>query len=333
MKIKTKELKKIFEKIKIGLAQKDLIEQNKNITFDGENAFTYSGNIGVFFPFKTDFVCSVPAQEFMKIVSDISDEKIEIEFSEDSLKLSGKNVKAELKVLIDIQDSSAMINQKIRFYKLPENFLDGLELCSFAASKDAGSKFNGIYVTGNNIFGSDDLRISYFTMKKEIKEPFLIPLSSVLSLKGFELEKYGIKDGWIYFKDSDDVLFCSRLLELDYSDPLEYFEFEGNQTTFPIGTIALVERAEIFSEGDFDIDKKITVRISSGKLTCIGKNDIGEISTYTEMANDENIEFVINPVFFRRILSETNSAKIGKDRIMFEMNNFKHLISLYCEEE
>lgn len=333
MKIKTKELKKIFEKIKPGLAQKDIVEQAKNITFDGEYAFTYSGSIGVFFPFGTDFACSVPAQEFMRIVSDVSDDKIEIEFSEDSLKLSGKNVKAELNVLTDIQDSGKVINQKIRFYRLPENFLEGLELCSFAASKDTGSKFNGIYVNGNDIFGSDDLRISHFTMKSEIKEDFLIPLSSVLSLKGFELKKYGMKDGWIFFKDSDDVLFCSRLLELDYSDPLEYFEFEGEQMIFPNDMPELVERAEILSEGDFDIDRKITVKIKDGKIICTGKNEIGKIDAYMETVDGDNIEFVINPVFFRRILSETNSAKIGKDRIIFETENFRHLISLYCEEE
>jgi len=333
MKIKTKKLNKIFEKIKIGLAQKDLVEQFKNITFDGKYVFTYSGSMGVFFSFETDFVCSVPAQELMGIVSDIKEEDIDVELSGNSLKLLGGNVKAELNVLTDMQDSSKVISQRVRFYELPEDFMDGLELCSFAASKDVGSKFNGIYITGSSIFGSDNLRISHFMVKEEVKEPFLIPLSSALSLKGFELERYGIKDGWIYFKDSDGVLFCSRLLELDYDDPLEYFEFEGKEITFPKDIKELVEKAEILSEGDFDIDKKITVLIKDKEITCIGKNEIGKIDAYAEMENDDKIEFVINPVFFRRILSETNNAKIGSDRILFEAGNFKHLISLYCEEE
>lgn len=334
MKIKTKKLNTIFEKIKPGLAQKDIIEQAKNIVFDGKYIFTYSGNIGVFFPFKTDFVCSVPAQELIKIVSEILDEEIDIEFLENSLKLSGKNIEVELNVLInDIQDSDKMVNQDVRFYKLPENFQQGIDLCSFAVSKDVSSYLNGIYVIEENMFGSDDLRISYFEMKSEVKKSFLIPLSSVLSLKGFELKKYGVKDGWIFFKDFDDVLFCSRLLELDYSDPSQYFEFEGKQIIFPEDMRMLVEKAEILSEGDFDIDKKITVKIKNNKVTCIGENDIGKIHTFAKMIVDTNIEFIINPIFFKRILSETNSAKIKGDRIMFETENFKHLISLCCEED
>lgn len=331
MKIKTEELNKIFEKIKIGLAQKDIVEQAKNITFDGKYAFTYSGNIGVFFPFKTDFVCSVPAQEFMKIISDISDENIDIEFSENSLKLFGKNIKAELKVLTNIKDSTLVINQRIRFYKLSKDFLEGLEFCSFAVSKDVSSKFNGIYVTGNDIFGSDDLRISHFEMKSEIKTPFLLPLNSVLSLKGFELEKYGMKDGWIYFKDSEEVLFCSRLLELDYDNPLEYFEFEGEKIIFPEDTKSLVEKASILAEGDFDIDKKVVLKIKDGKLVCKGENDIGWIKTSVKMESKKDMQFIINPIFFLQILDKTNSAKVGEDRILFETENFKHLVSLYVE--
>lgn len=333
MKIRTKELKQIFEKIKPGLAKKDIIEQAKNITFDGKFIFTYNENIGVFFPFETDFICSVPAQELMKIVSDISDEKIDIELSETVLRLTGKNVKAELNILSDINCSDVIVNQDIKFYSLPEDFQQGITLCSFAASKDINSKFNGIFITENNIFGSDDLRISHFEMKSKMKKPLLIPLSSVLALKEFELKKYGFDDGLVYFKDSDDVLFCTRLLMKDYSNLIFHFEFEGKEIIFPEEIKELVGKAEILSEGDFDIDLKILVKIKDGKLFCIGENEIGNISAYTEIEKDENLEFLINPIFFKGILSETNIAKIGNDRILFQTEKFKHLVSLYCKED
>jgi len=332
MKIKTEELNKIFEKIKHGLAQKDIVEQSKTITFDKEFLFTYNGNVGVFSPFKTDFVCSVPAQEFMKIISDIEDEEIDIDFVGNVLKLSGKNIEAEFTVLSDdVKDSSFVINQDIRFYKLPEDFQQGIGLCSFAASKDVSSKFNGVYVNENNVFGSDDFRISYFEMKSEAKKSFLLPLNSVLILEKFVLKRYGLRDGFIFFKDSDDVLFCSRLLELNYSDPLPYFEFEGEKIIFPEDTKNLVEKASILAEGDFDIDKKIVVKIEDGKLVCKGENDIGWIKTFVKMNSKKNMQFTINPIFFLQVLAKTNSAKVGEDRIMFEATNFKHLVSLYVE--
>lgn len=336
MKIKTKELKKIFEKVKIGLSQKGFVEQQKNITFDGKYVFTYSGSIGVFLPFETDFACSVPAQEFMKIISDISDNEVEFDLSDNKLRLKGKGVDVDLNVLTDINDSEKVINKNIRFRELPKDFMKGVDLCSFAASKDTNSKFNGIFVSGKDIFGSDDLRISYFEMEEAVKVPFLIPLSSAISLKGFNLKKYGIEDGWIYFEDTDGVMFCSRLLEPEYDEPSQHFIFDGTQITFPEDIKKLVEKAEILSEGDFDVDRKIIVRISGNKLTCIGDNEVGKISAYTEISgkdDEDNIEFVINPIFFRRILNETNTAIISEDRIMFSIDNFKHLISLYCGDE
>lgn len=341
MKVKTKELRAVFDKIRSGIGVESVIEQAKakNITFDGKYAFTYNGSIGIFFPFKTDFVFSVPAVELIAIIADVSDDEIDIDVSNKLLKISGKNIKAELGGWSDVEDNTSLINRRVRFYKLPENLLDGLLLCSFATAKDIGSVFNGICVFDDIIVGSDDLRVSCFKMKSKVKTSFLIPLSSVLALKDFVLEKYGVEEGWLYLKGFEDILICVRLLDPEMKfdlgeDTLKYFKFEGKEIQFPENIKNLVGKAAVLAEGDFDIDKKITVKVEGNNIICIGKNDIGKISVDAKISSSgSNMEFVINPVFFQRVLSETVKAVVGRDRILFETENFKHLISLYCEEE
>jgi len=329
MKIKTKQLRDIFSKLKVGVSQKDIVEQATHITFDGEHAFTFNGNIYVFYPLPTDFKCCVPAKEFMKIVSEISQEEIEITFTEDGgLKLLGKGIKAKLKTIE--MDKEFTIDKSPKMSKLPVDFKEAISLCAFSASQDVSTHLNGIYVNHNEVYGSDDYRISLYSMQSELKHTFLLPLSSVLSLKDFDIVEYAIEGSWIYFRDPDKSIFCSRLLdEKLYKDPSEFFEFEGVRVRFPSETKDLVSRASILAKGDFDIDKKISVTIQDGKLTCAGSNDLGDIETYVNIKSNKTIEFVINPQFFYQILEETSFGIVGEDRILFKTDNFKHLMSLH----
>jgi len=169
----------------------------------------------------------------------------------------------------------------------------------------------------------------------EIEKPFLLPLSSALSLKNFDMVKYNvIDDNQVYFKDSEGSLFCSKLLDNSkYTNPSEFFEFEGQRIKFPPTTEDLVKKASILAKGDFDIDKRITIIIEDGQLICKGQNNMGSIEAHIKIKGNKTVQFSINPEFFSQILKETSFGIIGEDRILFKANNFKHLISLYEPEE
>ena len=41
---------------------------------------------------------------------------------------------------------------------------------------------------------------------------------------------------------------------------------------------------------------------------------------------------MINPIFFKEILTRTNKIKVGEGKALFEIKNFKHLISINFDE-
>lgn len=332
MKIETKKLTNICNKLKVGIAQKDIVEQSKGITFDGDHIFTFDGNIYIFYPFETDFKCCIPADEFIKIISDIKSESLFMDLKDEKFSIKGKNIKALLNT-IEINKEN-VINKTPDLNKLPSNFKEALITCSFSASPDVSSYLNGICIRGDKVWASDDYRISVFIMESEINFPQLLPLSSVISLKNFDIVKYGIEDNKVYFQDKDKSLFCSRLLqEEEYEDPSDHFDFEGERIRFPLEIKELIKKSSILAEGDFDIDKKIVVKIEDGKLTCKGSNDMGWIEASIKIKSNKSIEFLINPQFFLQILDETKTSTVGEDRILFKTKYFKHLIALHRRED
>lgn len=321
----------ILDKLKVGLLQKGVVEQYKYIIFDGEYIKTFNGKICVFFPFKTDFICAVPSNELIRIIKGMHDEEISLEIINNQFIISSENVDSGLNTMKDVDDCD--MGPLPRLFRLPEDFKQALDLCSFCCSTDVTDPLNGVYVKGDNVYGSDDIRISHCKIGKELKFPFLIPLESVLSLKDFNIIKYGFNEGWIFFKDLDGSFFCSRLIDQDYNeDPSEFFEFEGKEIIFPDGMKEMVEKVLVLVEGDSDIEKKINVVISEGKLTCKASNDKGWINTHVVVPIDKDITFSINPLFFIQILNKVEVAVIGEDRILFETEKFKHLIALHQEE-
>jgi len=335
LKIKTNKLLKILRLLRPGLAQKAIIEQTKHFIFTGTNIITYNDEVCISYPFESDFVYSVPADQFLKILSNIKDEEIDLAVKDESLNLKTKKTKAKFTTEVDNQAAETadeITNKKIRFRKLPEDFMEAIKLCVFSTSKDMSVDqihLTGVYADGNNVVGSDDFRISHYEMKKELKDSFLIPATSVSSLVSFEIEKYGLKDGWVYFKTKDGILFCSRLIDSDYPDPLEFFDFKGMRVRLPEDLKEIVDNAAILAEGDFDVDKKINVRIEDGKIKCKGESDVGWIETNTKIKFKKSAEFTINPYFFSEVLNKTDTAVIGEDKILFQSDNFKHLIALF----
>ena len=68
MKIKKLELINILQRVKPGLAKRDVIEQFTHFIFTGESVITYNDEICISHPLKTDFVCSAKSEEFFKAI-------------------------------------------------------------------------------------------------------------------------------------------------------------------------------------------------------------------------------------------------------------------------
>ncbi|MBU0659837.1 MAG: hypothetical protein KKF15_13865 [Alphaproteobacteria bacterium] len=152
-----------------------------------------------------------------------------------------------------------------------------------------------------------------------------------MELIKFDVKKFHVGDSWVYFSTDDGVVFCSRVVKEDYYDVDEYFKFDGTRLRLPKALKDSVDTVHILAEGDFDIDKRIDVKIGDGKISCRGERSIGWIESELDIkfSKEEAIEFAINPIFFSQILDKSTTMTIGEDRALFLSGSFKHLISLY----
>jgi len=335
MKLNRKELLEVLTKLRPVVAKESITgEQLNYFTFSGDHVFTYNDYLCVSHPFKDNFLdCSVPAAEFFDILKKIEEEEIDISpDKKNNLKIESKSIRANLKT-IDGVDVILNLSDIKKWSKLPEDFVEGISICLFSVGKDDGlSYLTCLDVREDSVVSSDNYRISRFNLEGKIKNPFLLPGSSAKELIKYEIVKYYLGSSWVYFKTKDGVIICSRLVNEEYPDIGDYFDFKGKQTELPNDMKSSVEIASILAEGDFNIDKKIEVSIGGGKIKCKGENEIGWIEKTIPIESKVELKIFINPLFFGKILELSNYVKIGDGKALFKADKFEHLISLLPNE-
>lgn len=340
MKIKRDALITALKTVKPGLAKKEIVEQGTHVIFTGNDLCTFNDHICVIHKFPTDFTCSVPAEEFYKILEKITGDEIDITFKHNKLTVKSGSVRGGISTQTGdelLKKINVLINKKKNWVDIPKDFMEGLGLCVFSASKDMGNLvLTGVYVDDDLIMSSDNLRMSQYFLKNGTGRKFLIPASTASELLNFAVARYAVEpDGsWAFFEMKDKaIVFCAQLLVGDKYPSLEqYFDFEGIKFTFPETIKEAVEAALVVATGDTDAERLIDVEIGDGVIVCRGENDLAWLEKEFEadviMKDKKTLKFSINPFFFLKILAHTHKVMYGETKILFIAKDFYHLIAV-----
>ncbi len=339
MKTKKQDLINILTIVRPGLAKKGIVEESNNFIFSGKNILTYNDKICIAYPFETDFQCSVPANEFYRIVSGIDKEELELTLKNNKLSIKAQKTKAELSAgtgenILTMVDGLELDSVQKKMKPLPTDFIEGISLCALSSSKDQTNPvLTCLFINNNIIASTDDFRISEYLMKGKIETCMLIPAASILELTRFDVKKYAIDihGAWAYFLSDDNLLFCCRLVAGEFPNYSTFFEgFDREEIQLPENIKQAISSSAVLTEGEMDVEKEISVEIKSGKIRCKGQNQIGWIEIENDIVfnTDRDINFSINPFFFEKILSHTNSMFIGENKALFKSGDFRHLIAL-----
>ena len=339
MKINRDEFIEVLIKIRPGLSRKNIIEQSTHFVFTGKTIVTYNDQISISYPFESDFICSVDADKFYKILFGISSKEIELSFIENKLEIKGKGTKAALVTMQEgpiYERLETLDIDKGRWQKVPDDFLEGLFFCMFSASKDLSlQELTCIFVDKTIMVSSDDIRISQYKMEKGVRDSFLIPASSVSEMKNYNFEEYKVGDSWIHFKTKEEAIFSVRRIQGEFNYEWEsFFEVEGEEVIFPKTLKEAIQSTEILAEGDFDIDKEIKVIIENSKIVCRGEGPYGNIEVEEEIKDSSlTLSFFINPIFFKEILEKSGNVIIGDGVALFKSDKFEHVMLLSVGNE
>jgi len=328
----------ILGAIKPGLALRDIAEGMKNFYFDGKNVSTYNDKVSITHPFKTDFQSFINAEKLYKLISKLPSKKFTLnQLNETTITLKSEGVDVSLPAIIDqeVIKRISTVNKgikKIEWKKLPSNFADCINLCSFAASSsEIESTISCVRLTKKVCVATDAKRIAYAKLKSKI-EPMFIKASEIKHLLGIKPTHYGSNKGWLFFKNEDNCVFSIRKIDGNFPKWKHHFDFDGSKVDLPKKLLNGIDLASIFTEDGSIIPLNITIKKGVCKISV--QTDGGKLN-YSEPIdyNGEPIHFIVNPDFLKEMIKFDTTITFIEGRAKLETENFAVLTSFFSEND
>lgn len=338
MKIEGTELLDVLMKVKPGLSSNEIIEQSMHFCFQDGVVRTYNDQIAISCPFDSDITGAVSANEFFSLIEKLSPEDIELTVKGDELKVRGGKTKAMIKMSPDIKLIDIDIDGIKRWHKLPDDFLEVIKFCLFSASTNlADSEFTCLYVSGDRVLSCDTFRATEMTMDGEVFKEFMLPAKAVRELiKYEELKTYALNDNWLHFKDRWGAIFSCRVVafgENRLKDVSSFFKVKGKKVQLPSDFKNIVDRAQTLTVEAFEQERSVELEIAEGKITVRGESDMGYVEESVKTNyKGRGINVNVHPECLMQILEHLNDVVIGESTLLFEGDNFKHVVKLQAGE-
>jgi len=334
MKIKVNDLKIVLNHLKPGLSGKnETTEQSNSIIFSDGMAYTYNDEIAVAAPFDLGVSGAVSSKELLSLAEKLEGEA-DISMGENELNIKCGKSKAGIRldgeILVPLEE---IVPKDIEWHPLPVEFKQAVKDTLFSTDRDASSILSNINCKINRVESTDSDRATMWTLPKTESLDFLLPADyAKLLVKYDKIEKWGKSEGWIHFKIEDVVFACRRIAnEEGFPDIAPYFNVDGFEYEFPKATLKILDRADVFTNTEFDQDRYISININSKGLLRIraeGDNGWFEETIRTRQRPEKDVQFSIHPQNLQKSLSYANTAVIGKNSILFIAENFKHVMAL-----
>ena len=130
------------------------------------------------------------------------------------------------------------INLPESWVEFPEDFMEGLEFCSFSVSRDMTMpSATCIHICDDKILSTDTKRVTQYQMKSPCNFDFHVPYIVFKNLKGYKFALMGETDNLIHFIEDNGVVFSFYQMEMDREITPEkanvFFDMEGTEMSIP----------------------------------------------------------------------------------------------------
>lgn len=309
--------------------------------FSKDYISTFNNRVSFSSQISTNIECTIKANETLSILEKMQSDEINLLIKDNYLLISDDNTL--LKMLLSNDDSAIRENintlklTSVKFKKLPDNFYEGLSLCSFAMQRDdSDSKRFGSICFDNKILSTDNNRIGLFTLSSSFNNTFRLSVNAVdLLLRMREKPTlYAQSNNWLHFKTSDEIFFSCVELDpndfpvSDYMSVIDRYSKNGSLYEFPEDFDKSINITSVLA--NLSRDKDIVIKKSKKNLVIIGECDYGEVSHKIKVKKDFidlDKTIRINPNFLRDALKITRKFQIIDDIFKFESENFIYLLS------
>ena len=330
------ELLETLNKLKPGLAGKDVIEQATRFVFAEGLVWSYNDEIAVSHPLPEtiELEGAVPAEPLLKFLGRASHERVELNIEDNELRIkSGRSrvgiVLEEIKLAVD----QIPMPTDDDWCNLPTGCVSALGIAALSASHNMESPIlTCLKITEKSAQGCDRFRLTHVEWKpaEAWPGPFLIPSSVIKHLKLYDPEALALCGGWLHFINKDDVVFSCRTAEGDYPDVSKLLKMKGSSIEFPDALGEALDRAGVFAKAEFEQDEEVELETDGlGTLVISAKGEEGWIKEELQMLDEcKPLKITLNPQILKQALSLGHKVTVGESALLIKGKNFKHVVAL-----
>ena len=336
MKINKTNLQQALEIVKPGLSNNEIIEQSTSFAFFGDRVVTYNDSISLSCPVEhLNLTGAIRAEELYKFLRQIEKEEIQVKSSENEIKLKSGNARAgirlEKEVKLPIEEKGNI--DPTGWKSLPEDFIEDLDFIKDGASKDMSRRvLTCVHVRKGILETSDGYQIMRVNLDSENSFPYpgtLIPAENISEIIKVEPSQIFLTDGWLHFKNQQDVVISCRILEDSFPDTDSFFDIEGDKLIFPKKMTKILDRVTVFTKKDHLVDEEMQIILDNNKLMVKGSNDYGWFKEVAPVKyKGQRVSFWIAPYLLKNILKRSNECRLGNEKIKFEGSGWEYVAVL-----
>jgi len=342
MKINRSELIQTLTIARMAVAGSDHLEQLGHFIFGGENLITFNNRILIYYPYKTDFQCSIRSELFYKQLEKFDSEFVDIELTGNRLEIKGTSEVAKIVVklkqdteIFEVIDTIRKEQLEAEYSAVPEDFITAIDFCSYSASKNAADgTLCCICINQDKVIACDNYRVTKYKLKHAMTEgDTLIDARIASEIKHFKMTEFSIGENWLHFRNDKGVIFSARQIFGDYPDLVPAFHVKGVRIELPKNTSDILDFVSVITAEDQQLERKADIEIKDGRITAqVVKDSASAEKSITLHADYESLEmrFRVHIEFLKSVLKHTPMMVYSEElkKVKFRTQSFQHVIRL-----
>lgn len=333
MRIRREDLLRQLEAVTAGLtAGKETVEQSSCFVFRQGLVYTYNDEVACRGPclLGDGFEGAVPAGKLLDLLRKLTEQELGAAAVESGLELSGRRKRAVFRREADVAPHFESVRLPKRWTPLPQEFGDAVSLvrpCAGTALARPETSF--VHLHPDFLEATDDYQLCRWRLKTGVRAPALVRQSSLAHVMGLAMTELGETEGWVHFRNQDQVVLSCRCYADEYPDLAGFLEVEGEPAELPEGLAAACEKAALFAAENPEDRGAVLVRLKPGKVRVTG---VGVSGSYTELRDIEYqgrpLEFLISPDVMAGLAAKKSKCVVAPERLLVKGRRFRYVTCL-----
>jgi hypothetical protein len=314
-------------------ASSSSVGQSECVVFKEGVAYSFNDQIAVRMETEFPFDGAIIAAKFLQALQTMDRDEVKIDHKDPAFVVSAGRRRVTLPIDKNIELPISIIEQPKRWRPCPENFVEALGVVARTAGKQENQyTLTCVHIAPDKLESTDNIQLIQWPMRTGLRQSALISGRAAIILQKYNIVETGLTDGWIHFKDDEDLVVSVRTHEAEYPDMTEFLAVEGEPVLFPPDIGEVAGRAAGFL--DTKKTDKIKIQLEDGRMFVEGTGSSVEYEERGKVDYDgPPIAFFIHPAVCQKLAKEAKETFITDERIKVITDHYQYVAVLQKVKE